>query len=222
MDVLLGFLSELEKNNNRDWFQEHKPDYQAGEEAFKLLVHEVQEELQEKDNIDVSGTKIFRIYKDVRFSKDKTPYNLHRSASFKRATNELRGGYYLRVQRGGSRIAGGFFAPEPADLLHIRKQIQQDPEPLRQLLELPDYVTYFNGLEGDQVKTAPKGFDKTDSAIDLLRHKSFIVNHTFTDAEVLSEDFGQNVVAGFEKMRPFFDYMSEVLTHDLNGIPLVK
>ena len=220
MNNLFTFLRQLEKNNNREWFQSHKDKYLVAEEEFKNVVDQVENGLQETDELELSSTKIFRIYKDVRFSKDKTPYHLHRSASFKRASKTRRGGYYLRLQRGDSLIAGGFFGPEPADLLHIRKQIQQSPEPLRKVLSQPDYKEYFNGLQGNQVKTAPKGFEKSDPAIDLLKHKSFIVEHHFTDREVNSSDFVEKVVAGFGKMRPFFNYMSDILTTDLNGVPL--
>ena len=222
MQNLFDFLEKLEVNNQRDWFQSNKVTYQEAEGEFKAYVNQVESGIQQIDELDTPSTKIFRIYRDVRFSKDKRPYHIHRSASFKRATAVRRGGYYLRIQRGESMIAGGFFGPNSADLLHIRKQILQDPETLRGILSQSDYTEYFDGLQGDQVKTAPKGFDKNVPAIDLLRHKSFIVRHHFTDKEVLQSDFVNQVVHGFEKMRPFFDYMSEMLTTDLNGVSLVS
>ena len=217
MDNVLHFLANLEKNNNREWFTTNKTKYAEAESEFKALIGEVQEKLSLVDNIATGATKIFRIYRDVRFSKDKTPYHLHRSASFKRATEHLRGGYYLRIKRGESAIVGGFFGPDAADMLHIRNQIQQDPSPLRSIITSDDVSRYFGGLKGDQVKSSPRGFNKDDPAIDLLKYKQLLLRKDFTDDEVLSPDFSDQIVDGFSRMRPFFDYMSEILTTDLNG-----
>ena len=217
MKQVFSFLKALEANNNRDWFNAHKDEFKQAEGQFKQLVQEVQNGLTGIDNILTESTKTFRIYRDVRFSENKTPYHVHRSASFKRATAELRGGYYLRIQRGQSVVVGGFFGPESADMLHIRKQIQQDPTPLREILASDDVANYFGGLQGEQVKSAPRGFNKEDPAIDLLRYKQLILRKPFTDAEVKASDFSQQAVAAYARMRPFFDYMSEILTTDLNG-----
>lgn len=221
MKNLLSFLESLEKNNNRDWFTSNKPTFTEAEGEFKNLVAQVQDGLSAIDTIQTGATKIFRIYRDVRFSEDKTPYHLHRSASFKRATEKLRGGYYLRVMRGESTILGGFFGPDSSDMLHIRKQIQQDPSPLREIIASDDVTNYFGGLHGEQVKSAPRGFNKEDPAIDLLKYKQLLLRKDFTEDEVLAPDFSQRVVEGFAKMRPFFDYMSEILTTDLNGESLM-
>lgn len=221
MRNLFNFLSELEGNNRREWFNDHKPEYDRAEFEFRDLISKIQCGMELFDTLDPAATKIYRIYRDVRFSKNKTPYHLHRSVSFKRASKVRRGGYYLRLQKGNSSIAGGFFAPNPKDLLHIRKQLQQDPESLKEILKSANYTNYFNGLEGDKVKTAPKGFDVNDPAIELLRHKRLLVRHHFNDHEVLSPDFAEKVVDGFQKMLPFFDYMSDILTTDLNGISLI-
>lgn len=124
MNKLFQFLAALEANNQREWFNEHKSDFIAAEEEFKSLVFKVQDGLRGIDHIDTASTKVFRIYRDVRFSENKTPYHLHRSVSFKRATEKLRGGYYLKISRRESVIVGGFFGPSSSDMLHIRKQIQ--------------------------------------------------------------------------------------------------
>ncbi len=221
MNNVFQFLSALEANNNREWFKDHKQEYKSSEVEFKKLVYEIEEGLSQMDHIDKSSTKVFRIYRDVRFSENKTPYNIHRSASFKRATEKLRGGYYLRVERGASVIVGGFFGPSSSDLLHIRKQIQQDSEPLREILSTKEVIDYFGGLAGDQVKSAPRGFSKEDPAIDLLKYKQFILKKSFADTEVQSKNFSHVAIEGFAKMRPFLNYMSEILTTDLNGEPLI-
>ena len=133
----------------------------------------------------------------------------------------MRGGYYFHLEPGKTYIAGGFFGPNAQDLLHIRKQVAQDPESLRAVLDSKSFKSYFGTLIGDQVKTAPKGFSKEDPSIDLLRFKQFIVKRHFSDQEVLAPGFHKSMSAGFQKMRPFLDCMSEILTTDLNGISLL-
>lgn len=217
MKDVLQFLHKLEKNNSREWFNEHKNEFKSIDNEFRSFIGQVELGLSEIDNVDTDSTKVYRIYRDVRFSEDKTPYHIHRSASFKRATAKLRGGYYLKIKRGESAIVGGFFGPNSADILHIRKQIQQDSAPLSQILSSKDVINYFGGLSGDRVKSAPRGFNKEDPAIDFLRYKQLILRKNFSDKEVSSADFEGKVLNGFAKMRPFFDYMSEILTTDLNG-----
>jgi len=216
----LDFLENLKENNTRDWMQEHKKQYQDNEKQLKVFYNAVKEALNEKDEID--KVKTFRINRDVRFSKDKTPYNVHRSVSFSRAGAHRRGGYYLRIEPGNSRIAGGFFSPEPADLMRIRKEFEMDDQEIREILEQKNFKKAFNGFNTDnQVKTAPKGFSKDHPAIDLIKNKSFFVERTLTDEEVLGVDFLETVIYHFELLRPYFDYMSDVLTTDLNGVSLL-
>ncbi len=215
------FLNDLKKNNHRDWMTENKKQYQANEKVLKTFYALVAERLNEKDEIE--KTKVFRINRDVRFSKDKTPYNVHRSVSFSRAGAHRRGGYYLRLEPGNSLMAGGFFSPEPADLLRIRKEFEMDDQEIREILTNPDFKKAFGGFNtGYQVKTAPKGFSKDHPAIDLIKNKSFFVEHSFTDKEVFASDFLDKVVHHYELLRPYFDYMSDVLTTDLNGVSLLE
>jgi len=220
----LAFLSDVKENNNREWFTENKKNYQEALDQMISFADDLLDEMKKHDQIEtVSGKKsLFRIYKDVRFSKDKSPYKINLSGSFRRATNALRGGYYFHIQPGSSFLAGGFWAPNSQDLKHIREQIAQEPELLRKIIEEKSFKKYFGELRGDQVKTAPKGFSKEDPAIDLLRYKQMIVTHEFTDKEVMTKGFAKKVSDGFQQMRPWFDYMSEMLTTDLNGESLIE
>lgn len=219
----LEFLKTLKANNNRDWFTENKSLYQQHHEATIAFADELLSEMNKHDNIETeSGKKsLFRIYRDVRFSKDKSPYKTHWGGGFKRATNQLRGGYYFHIEPNGkSFVGGGFWAPNKEDLLRIREDIATDASELREILSHPDFVNTFGELGGEQLKTAPKGFDKDHPDVDLLRYKQFIFGANFSDKEVLSGDYLHTVNETFKKMRPFFDYMSEVLTTDANGTPL--
>ncbi len=214
------FLKNLKKNNHKDWMTENKKEYLRNEKLLKTFYAEVVERLNEKDEIE--KTKVFRINRDIRFSKDKTPYNVHRSVSFSRSGAHRRGGYYLRLEPGNSLMAGGFFGPQPADLLRIRKEFEMDDQEIREILSNPDFKKAFGGFnEKYQVKTAPKGFNKDHNAIDLIKNKSFFVEHRFTDEEVFAADFLDKVVFYYELLRPYFNYMSDVLTTDLNGVSLL-
>jgi len=216
----LDFLSKLKKNNNRVWFDEHKEEFKKEEVKLKAFYNSVLEDLNKTDTID--KMKVFRIYRDVRFAKDKTPYNYHRSVSFSRATERLRGGYYLRIEPGNTLMAGGFFQPNSADLKRIRKEFETDASEIREITNEDNFKRLFGELEGEEVKTAPRGFDKEHSAIDLIRKKSFLVTRKFTDKEVLEDGFKDKLNESYNALRPFFDYMSDVLTTDLNGVSILK
>jgi uncharacterized protein (TIGR02453 family) len=221
LSKILAFQKKIAKNNSREWFKANESAYRESEAEFRVFVKEVTTLMQKHDVLDESETKIYRIYRDVRFANDKTPYTLHRSVSFRRATAARRGGYYLKIQPGDSFLAGGFWQPNPQDLLHIRRQLSQDPDTLMKILKSKAIKDYFGELEGERVKTTPKGFLSDDPAIEHLRHKGFILVHSFTEKEVLSADFARQVSDGFKKMRPFLDYMTEILTTDLNGESLL-
>lgn len=214
------FLKKLKQNNHRDWMQEHKKEYLANEKALKKFYAEVEVGLNKTD--EIAKQKIFRINRDVRFSKDKTPYNSHRSVSWSRAGAQRRGGYYLRLEPGNSFMAGGFFGPEPSDLFRIRKEFEMDPSEIHDILKQKDFKKAFGGFNQEYaVKTAPKGFSKEDPNIDLIRLKSYFVEHSFKDEEVFASDFKDRLLYHYKLLRPFFDYMSEVLTTDLNGVSLI-
>lgn len=223
MKEVFQFLNNLKENNNREWFNFHKTEYELALNTMIDFGQKLLEEMNKHDQIqETTGKKsLFRIYRDVRFSKNKEPYKISWSGRFTRATVHRRGGYYFHLEPGGSRIAGGFWRPNSQDMLHIRKQIQQDSSALRRVLNDKSFQKYFGELQGEQVKTAPKGFAKDDPDIDLLRYKGLVLTHRFTDEEVFHPDFAVQISNGFKKMRPFLDCMSEILTTDLNGVPLV-
>lgn len=213
---ILSFLKELKKNNNREWFNTNKPRFKMIQGEAKGFYEEIKAGLEGFDEIE--KFKLFRIYRDVRFSHDKTPYNPHFAGSYSRSGKHLRGGYYLRIRPGESFLAGGFWAPNKEDLFRIRKEFEIDDQEIRQILNDAEFKRVFGGvLEGEELKTAPKGFQKDDAAIDLIRKKGYVAVRKFTDKEVLSPDFLDEVLVSFKALRPFFDYMSEVLTTDLNG-----
>jgi uncharacterized protein (TIGR02453 family) len=216
---VLNFLKELEKNNNREWFDENKTVFKLHEKSVKELYSSVLDELKASDEIE--KLKMFRIYRDVRFSKDKTPYKLHFAGSFSRTGAKLRGGYYIRIKPGDSFIAAGFWEPNKEDLFRIRKELELDAEEFRSVIGESSFKEIWGDVTGDELKTAPKGFDKSHKDIDLIRKKQFIFVRKLSDQEVLAPDFVKKVATSFIAIRPYFDLMSDILTTDLNGTSLL-
>ncbi|MGB5205657.1 DUF2461 domain-containing protein [Eudoraea sp.] len=216
----LRFLNELKINNNREWFEQNKSEFKSLETGVKGFYNSLMDKMKEHDEIE--KLKMFRIYRDVRFSKDKTPYKSHFAGSFSRAGAKLRGGYYLQIRPGGSFMAAGFWEPNKEDLLRIRKELELDATALRELINKPSFKNTWGELVGDEVKTAPKGFSKDDPNIDLIRKKAFIFVRNFTDKEVLNKDFMVEVNKSFKEIRPYFNLMSEILTTNLNGESLLN
>jgi uncharacterized protein (TIGR02453 family) len=216
------FLRRLKENNNRPWFNDHKAEYEQARGEMIAFAEELMLRLARHDELEPStGKKIlFRIYRDVRFSKDKSPYKTHFSGSFIRATKWRRGGYYFHIQPGGCFLGGGFWGPNAADLKRIRQEIAIDAAPLRKIIAAPNFINTFGSLGGDQLRTAPRGYPKDHPNIDLLRYKQFLLSKDFTDQEAMTEGFVDKLDEGFQYMRPFFDFMSDTLTTDANGVPI--
>jgi len=215
----LKFLKQLDKNNNRDWFTEHKSVFKKHEAQVKGFYQRIFERLSQHDEIE--HMKMFRIYRDVRFSKDKTPYKAHFAGSFSRAGASRRGGYYLCIKPGETFVATGFWNPNKEDLMRIRKEFELDAEEFREVISEPEFKSIWGELQGDAVKTAPKGFHKAHPNIDLIRKKQFIFVRNFTDKEVLSKSFANEVNRSFKAIRPYFNLMSSILTTNLNGESLI-
>lgn len=213
------FLKELQANNNREWFTEHKAKYKAAELVVSQFSKQLLKLLQQHDEIE--KLKKFRIYRDVRFSADKTPYKSHFAVSYSRSGASRRGGYYLRLKPGGTFIAAGFWEPDKKDLLRIRQELARDAEELRQIIGRKDFSSIWGSLQGEEVKTAPKGFSRDHADIDLIRKKQFIFVREFKDRQVLDNSFLEEVDHSFRAIRPYFDFMSDVLTTDLNGASLI-
>ncbi len=217
---IFKFLNTLKNNNTRDWFADNKAWFTEEDNLIKLFFTEMMESLREED--DIEGLKAYRIYRDVRFSKDKSPYKIYRSCSYIRATEALRGAYHVEVAPGASFIACGFWKPNKEDLLRIRKEFELDADEINKILDSEQIKNTFGGFHaGDTLKTAPKGFDKSHESIKLIRKKDFMLLRKFTDEEVLSKGFYQEVVKSFIAARPFLDYMSSILTTNLNGESII-
>ncbi|HEY9004539.1 MAG TPA: DUF2461 domain-containing protein [Ohtaekwangia sp.] len=215
----LDFLKKLSFNNDRDWFNEHKDQYELAKENVEAFMDALILKMSAHDQLETpSGKKsLYRIYNDVRFSKDKAPYNPRFAGYLKRTKPLLRGGYYIRIKPGESRIACGFLFPNADDLKRIRQDITANYTDWKKLLNDKTIQKHFGLLQGEQVKTTPRGFSSDDPAIALIRYKQFWFERKFKDSEVIAADFLVNVNNSYKAIRPFFDYMSDLLTTDSNG-----
>ena len=213
------FLRELKLNNNRDWFNANKQRFNSIHSGIKEFANEVNESLKKSD--DIEKLKIFRIHRDLRFSKDKTPYKKNIGMAFHRAKPELRGGYYLEISADESFIAVGFWNPNKEDLLRIRKEIEVDGQEFKSVINHNKIKNVWGEIKGQEVKTSPKGFNVNHQHIDLIKKKQFIFIKKLKDEEILDENFHKKLVSYFLSIRPFFDYMSEVLTTNLDGESIV-
>lgn len=218
----LTFLSNLAQNNNREWFNEHKNEYLQAHQNLCDIVDLLIVEMNKHDVIEnESGKKsLYRIYSDTRFSKDKTPYNPRFAFGFRRATAYRRGGYYVHIEPNNSFVGCGFFAPNADDLIRIREDIDYNYEDWFTLLKTPSIGNTYGNITGNSLATAPKGYPKDHPGIALLRHKQFIFKSALTENDLLSGNLVQIINEKLKDIRPFFDYMSDLLTTNANGEPL--
>ena len=217
------FINQLKQNNDRNWFAANKPAFLHEQSQIAAFADGILHELNLHDIIETPGgaKSMYRIYRDVRFSKNKTPFSTYWGGRFKRAGKQRRGGYYYHFEPGDkSFVMAGFWQPSAPDIKLVRDDIAFDSTPLRTILNSENFVSTFGALQGEQLKTQPKGYDNSHEAIDLLRFKQYLVMRRFTDKEVLGADFIDLINKAFKNTRPFLDYMSEVLTTDTNGITI--
>jgi uncharacterized protein (TIGR02453 family) len=210
----LSFLNALARNNNRPWFEQNRPAYEAARSAFEALVDELIIRLGDLE--DMRGVTardcIMRIYRDIRFSKDKSPYKTWMSASIgPGGRKSYRFHFYLHLQpRDQSMLAGGLHEPESAQLARFRAAIDRDPRKFKSLVGSRSFKRYFGEVRGERLKTAPQGYDRDHPEIDLLRLKGATAVHSLTDAQVLAPGFPSHAVKVCTAMKPFLDYLSSV------------
>lgn len=216
METTLKFLKQLAKNNRKEWFDENRKTYEAAKVEFEAVVKAVIDKAIVYDPL-LAGLEakkcMFRINKDVRFSKDKSPYKQNMGASINPGGKKsMIPGYYLHVEPGKSFLAGGCWQPMPDMLAAIRQEIDYNAKDFRKILAAKDFKNYFGALsEEDKLKTAPKGYDKAHEDIDLLQHKSFIAVHELTDAQVLDKNFPTYVSKVFKAMLPLNSFLRNTM-----------
>jgi uncharacterized protein (TIGR02453 family) len=211
---VLAFLDELSKNNNKAWFEENKAAYETARREFENFTEALIDEFRISDNLQDLTAKdcISRIYRDIRFSKDKSPYKSNLWATIAPGGKKgMHNGYHISIQpHGRSILAGGMYEPMPEQLARFRQWIDEDAREFKEIITEQAFVDYFGGIEGDKVKTAPQGYDRNHPEIELLRLKQVVVVRHFTDQQVLADDFLDLVIKGCRVLRPFLDYFQRI------------
>jgi uncharacterized protein (TIGR02453 family) len=209
----LTFLEDLKFNNNREWFNDNRKRYDEARSAFEALVNEVIAQFKPVEDLGQLAAKdcIFRINRDVRFSRDKSPYKTNLGALIGVGGRKAPGRtYYINLEAGESFIAGGVYSPEPDTLKRIRADIATNPDKLRRIIKNRNFTHFFGAVRGEQLKGAPKGYASDHEAIDLLRYKQFLAMHQLTDADVLKDDLAAHIVVVCGALKPFEGYFASL------------
>lgn len=211
----IQFLKTLVKNNNRDWFTENKETYlEAQQETIAFveeLIHEIAKFDEEVLKIDAKKS-LFRIYRDTRFSPDKTPYKTNFGASLGMAKGKKLSGYYLHIEPGKSFLAGGVYQPESSVLKTLRQEISANGKEFLQILEQQDFRNNFRGLSVEsKLQRVPAGFEKDNPLVEYLKMKQFVVSHPVSDAQLLHKDTAKNFAEIYKSLKPLNDFLNQAL-----------
>jgi uncharacterized protein (TIGR02453 family) len=211
---VLDFLSELEKNNDRPWFEDHRDEYLQAKVLFEELVDQVIAEYRPVENLKGLTAKdcVMRIFRDMRFSRDKLPYRTSMAASIAAGGRKSgRMAYYLHLEpHNCSMIAGGLYMPEPEQITRFREAVSRRPETFKSIIGAPDFKQYFGSIQGEKLKTTPKGFAPDHPEIELLRLKEVLATHPLTDEVILADGLATHIEKVFTALKPFLDYFNEI------------
>jgi len=213
----LAFVARLIENNDRVWFQENKAEYEVAKQNIEDFANTIITELRKTDTTipeEISVKKcVMRIYRDVRFSKDKSPYKNNFGIGIStRGKGGDGAGYYVHIQPNKSFVAGGYWMPQGDHLKAIRQEIDYNAQDLLDILEDKDFKSYFNSLdEEEKLKTVPKGYDANHPQIEMLKLKSFTVTHYFTNDQLFHRDSALAVADGLKKMYPLISFLNHAV-----------
>ena len=210
------FLEKLAKNNNKVWFDEHRDDYQGAKQNFETFVASILEGLSVNEPMfkeQQAKDCIFRIFRDVRFAKDKTPYKSHFGAFFSKGGRKYPGaGYYFHLEPGGKSFAGGgLWVPDAPLLKAVRQEIDYNFDEFKNIPGQKKFKTLFKEVQGEQLKTLPQGYTADNPAIDYLKMKSFTVSYNMADEDVMGKGAVKKAMEVFTTMRPFVDFLNRSL-----------
>jgi uncharacterized protein (TIGR02453 family) len=211
------FIKDLKKNNNKQWFETNRKIYESAKADFYSAVDNIIAGIKKFDEPigDLTAKDCaFRINRDVRFSKDKSPYKTNMGASITKGGKKINGaGYYFHCEPGESMAAGGFYMPEAPQLAKIRQEIDYSFDEWKKIVENKTFKKYFvNGVDGiETLSRPPKGYDENNPAINYLKMKGFIVVRKFTDAEMQNKNTIKEVVKTFEAMKPMLDFLNRAV-----------
>lgn len=213
----ITFLQKLADNNNKPWFDEHRDEYAVAKEDFEGFVTSILAGLSATESVfneQKAKDCIFRIFRDVRFSKDKTPYKSHFGAFFSKGGRKYPGaGYYLHIEPGGKSFAGGgLWIPEAPLLKSVRQEIDFNYEEFKIIIDNKKFKKTFGSINGAQLKTLPQGYSEDNAAIEYLKMKSYTVGHELKVADLAAKGAVKTILDVFSTMRPFIDFLNRPLS----------
>ena len=211
----LDFLGKLQAHNNREWFENNRAAYDRAREAFEMFVDDLIRGAGRIQDLKGVAAKdcIFRIYRDVRFSRDKAPYKTNMAAMIAAGGRKSgREGYYVHLApHDESMIAGGLYMPSGEQIAKFRQAIARDAAPFKKIIAAREFKKYFGTLAPEKLKVAPLGYARDHPEIELLKWKQVVVAHPLADEQVLAPDLVPYAVRVFKAMKPFLDYMNSIL-----------
>lgn len=211
-----NFLKNLVENNNRDWFQEHKAEYGQSRENVIDFAQQIIFLLAKTDpkvNADIDPKKcVMRIYRDVRFSKDKTPYKNNFGINLRTGSGNTELGYYVHIQPGNAFAGGGYWMPQAEHLKAIRQEIDYNGEALSSIVNDASFIDAFSAFDQqEQLKNNPKSYEADHPHINLLKLKSFAAIHHLSDQELMEKSAVQTVVKYLTKITPLNNFLAQAL-----------
>jgi len=213
LEPVLDFLIHIQDNNNREWFEENRIEYQLAKKQFENLIDRVIDEFKKTEDLgDITAKDcVMRIFRDMRFSKDKSPYQTHFSAAIAiGGKKSLRMPYYLQIAPSDrSFIAGGLYMPTSSQLGQFRKSIDRNSKSFKAIINAKAFKDIFGDLSGEKLKTVPQGYHHDHKDIEILRMKQVIASHSVSDKTVLSKDFSNQIVEAFTELKPMLDYLND-------------
>ncbi|MDX5320520.1 MAG: DUF2461 domain-containing protein [Bacteroidota bacterium] len=213
METIIPFLIDLSANNTKEWFTANKKRFeQAKKEVAQLVDTLIQELAKEEPALKDLSAKdcMFRIYRDVRFSKNKEPYKTNMGAVIAPGGRKSsQAFYYLHLDPAGCFLAGGRYMPESDEIKNIRQEIDYNLDEFEKILSEASFKKHFKGLDdNERLKTTPKGYDADNPAIEYLKNKSFTVSYPFEAKAILKKDFVSHCVEVYQSMRPFNAFLN--------------
>lgn len=215
----LQFLKQLAKNNNKEWFNANRKKYEAAKEDHLQLVQKILSAFSETDtSLSSLAAKdcLFRINRDIRFSKDKSPYKTNIGAYINaNGKKSMNAGYYLHVQPGESFVGGGLYQPDAQALKKVRQEIDYNFNEFKSIINNKKFkAVYTKGVSKDgdlSLSRPPKGYDENNPAIEYIKLKSFIAMAPLTDAQLTDKKFVATVVKAFESLHPLIVFLNKAL-----------
>jgi uncharacterized protein (TIGR02453 family) len=214
--TILSFLELLQENNNREWFQANKIEYDRAKTEFEAFINSLIPAIAKFDdsvNLLTAKECIFRIFRDVRFAKDKSPYKTNFGAFMAKGGRKNHGpGYYFHLQPGESFLSGGVWMPSPDVMKKIRQEIYYNVNEFKGILNDKEFKKYFSGIDDwDRQKLAPREYPKDFPDIDLLKNRSFTVSHKLSEKLVDNEKLFDYAVRIYKIMKPYNAFLAKAI-----------